>query len=126
MTFERTSFAAPVVACTTGMKTPRTSSVTSTLAAAANDGIGLRRIERSDSRTKNPRPMTLVLEQRAELGGRLGRVEARRLVADDLALRELDHAPAHPVDHRVVVRGDEHRRAGLVDPVEQLHDPDRR
>jgi hypothetical protein len=26
----------------------------------------------------------------------------------------------------VVVRGDDHRRPGPVDPVDQLHDPDRR
>ena len=48
---------APVVACTTGMKTPSTSSVTSTDAAAAKDGIALRLIERSDSRMKKPRPI---------------------------------------------------------------------
>src|SRR4051794_19447714 len=107
------------------MKTPSTSSVTSTLAAAANDGIALRWIERSDSRTKNPKPMWLVAQQRAELGGGLGRVQAGRLVAHDAALRELDDAPAHAVDHRVVVGGHEHGRAGAVDAVEQLHDPDR-
>ena len=38
---------------------------------------------------------------------------------------ELDHAAAHAVDHGRVVRGDDHRRARAVDPVEQLHDPDR-
>ena len=42
------------------------------------------------------------------------------------AARDLDHAPAHAVDHRLVVRRDDHGRAGAVDPVEQLHDPDRR
>src|SRR3954451_16322576 len=109
MTFERTSLAAPVVACTTGMKTPRTSSVTSTLAAAANDGIALRRIERSDSRTKNPRPMTrLVPQERAELAGVLRAVQAGGLVAHDPPLLQLDHAPAHAVDHRAVVRGHDH------------------
>ncbi len=41
-----TSLAAPLAACTIGMNTPSTSSVTSTVAIAANDGIGLRRIER--------------------------------------------------------------------------------
>ena len=40
-------------------------------------------------------------------------------------LRELDHAPAHAVDHGRVVRGDDHGRPREVDAVQQLHDPDR-
>ena len=40
-------------------------------------------------------------------------------------LAELDHAPAHAVDHGRVVRGDDDRRPRAVDAVEQLHDPDR-
>ena len=44
--------AAPVVAWTTGMKTPRTSTVTSTEAMAAKDGIAFREIERNASLTK--------------------------------------------------------------------------
>jgi hypothetical protein len=50
----RTSFAAPVVACTTGMNMPSTSTVTSTDAIAANDGTALRDIDRVASRRKNP------------------------------------------------------------------------
>ena len=56
----------------------------------------------------------------------LAAVAAGALVAHDAALGDLDHAPAHAVDHRLVVRRDDDRRAGAVDPVEQLHDPDRR
>jgi hypothetical protein len=55
MIFERTSFAAPVVACTIGMKTPSSRTVTSTVASAANDGTALRLSARSASRKKNPR-----------------------------------------------------------------------
>jgi hypothetical protein len=54
ITRPRTSLAAPVVACTTGMKTPSSSTVTSTVAIAANDGAALRRSARSASRMKNP------------------------------------------------------------------------
>ena len=50
----RTSLAAPVVAWTTGMKTPSTSTVTSTEAMAAKLGTALRDIERSASRRKKP------------------------------------------------------------------------
>ena len=49
----RTSFVAPVVAWTIGMKTPRTSIVTSTVATAAKLGAALRRSERRASRRKN-------------------------------------------------------------------------
>ena len=48
------SFAAPVVAWTIGMKTPRTSTVTSTLAIAAKLGTALRPTDRSASRRKKP------------------------------------------------------------------------
>src|SRR3954451_19668394 len=134
------------------MNIPRTSTVTSTDAIAANDGTALRPIERIASLRKNPSRMGLVLrrervvedvvgpgadalglgrrlaQERVELGrGEVARrVLAAELVADDLAAAELDHAAAHPVDHRVVVRGDHDGRAGAVDPVQQLHDPDRR
>ena len=54
------------------------------------------------------------------------RVQARGLVAHDAALAELDHAPAHAVDHRGVVRRHDDGRARAVDAVQQLHDPDRR
>ena len=61
-----------------------------------------------------------------ELGRRLVvAVEAGALVAHDAALAQLDHAPAHLVDHHVVVGGDDHGRARAVDAVDQLHDPDR-
>ena len=43
----------------------------------------------------------------------------------DAALAQLDHAAAHLVDHLAVVGGDDDGRAGAVDPVDQLHDPDR-
>ena len=63
----------------------------------------------------------------ANSDGRLvGPVEARLLVADHAALAQLDHAPAHLVDHLLVVGRDDDGRAGAVDPVDQLHDPDRR
>jgi hypothetical protein len=50
----RTSLAAPVVACTTGMKTPSTSTVTRTEAIAAKLGTALRDMERNASRRKKP------------------------------------------------------------------------
>src|SRR5947208_2979494 len=143
-TLERTSLAAPVVACTTGMNTPRTSSVTSTLAIAAKLGIALRRIERSDSRAKKASPISesarasvvesdvadvragSLLQEGPELGGGLRCVEAGRLVAHDASAAQLDHPAAHPVDHRRVVRGDDDRAARAVDAVQQLHDADRR
>ena len=42
ITRPRTSLAAPVVACTTGMNTPSSITVTSTVAIAANEGTALR------------------------------------------------------------------------------------
>ena len=60
-----------------------------------------------------------------ELGRRLLVVPGAGLVADQAAVLERDHAAAHRVDHLAVVGDDEHGRAGAVDPVEQLHDPDR-
>ena len=50
----RTSLAAPVVAWTIGMNTPRTSRVTSTEASAAKLGTALRVMPRSASRRKKP------------------------------------------------------------------------
>src|SRR3954464_8887995 len=61
----------------------------------------------------------------AEFGRRLLGVAAGDLVADDAALVELDDAPLHVVHHLAVVGDDDDGGAGLVDPVEQLHDPDR-
>ena len=61
-------------------------------------------------------------------GGRgpvLEAVGALRLVADPLAVVELDAALAHLVDDAVVVGGHHHGGAGAVDPVEQLHDAHR-
>ena len=43
-----------MVACTTGMKTPSTSTVTSTVAIAANDGTALRVSARTASWKKKP------------------------------------------------------------------------
>src|SRR3712207_2872150 len=56
--------------------------------------------------------------------GALSAVAAAALVADDDAVVERDDAPAHLVDHLAVVRRHDDRRAGAVDPVEELHDPD--
>ena len=53
--------AAPRVACTIGMKTPTTTSVTVTVASAAKHGAALRRIARSDSRKKKPRLCLIVI-----------------------------------------------------------------
>ncbi len=53
--------AAPRVACTIGMKTPTTTSVTVTVASAAKHGAALRRIARSDSRRKKPRLCLIVI-----------------------------------------------------------------
>src|ERR1051326_5312186 len=129
----RTLLAAPLVAWTIGMKTPRTSSVTSTVARAANVGATLRRIVRNDSRRKNPsftgsdsrRPPARAAQAAGGLPRRLvPGVQARGLVADDAPARELEHPAAHLVHHRLVVRGHHHGGAGAVDPVEQPHDVD--
>ena len=77
---------------------------------AANDGTALRVSARTASWKKKPN---------------LTSSTRRGLVADHVALGQLDHAAAHAVDHRLVVGGDDHRRPGAVDAVEQLHDPDR-
>src|SRR3954453_6501666 len=62
-----------------------------------------------------------------EFAGRLVvLVHAGDLIADDAALVQLDDAPAHLVDHLAIVRGDDDGRAGAVDAVDQLHDPDPR
>src|SRR3954452_9307758 len=102
------------------MKTPSTSTVTSTVAMAAKLGTGLRRSERSASRRKKPgrisgSPDGSLLgaaHARGELaGGLLARVAPGRLVADDAPAGQLDDAPAHPVDHLHVVGGDQDGRA---------------
>src|SRR3954447_5845702 len=53
-------------------------------------------------------------------------VDAAALVTNDLAVVELDHALAHLVHDRRVVRRHQDGRVGAVDPVEQLHDADAR
>src|SRR3954447_24980058 len=60
----------------------------------------------------------------ARIGSGPVSVDAAVLVPHDLALRQLDDPAAHRVDDRRVVGGHHDRRAGAVDPVEQLHDPD--
>src|ERR1700683_2687889 len=141
-TRERMSLAAPLVACTTGMNTPSTSVVTSTEASAAKLGTALRRIDlvasfkkKAGFMTPQSRTRTGVLtssragfpfQSVAQLASVLiGRaVQARSLVADDPPATQFDHAAAHAVDHLVVVGGHDHGRAGAVDAVQQLHDPD--
>src|SRR5438105_15602159 len=53
-------------------------------------------------------------------------VEPGRLIAHDPSAGKLKHAPAHLVDHRLVMGGDEDSRPGPVDPVEEPHDVDAR
>src|SRR3954454_205503 len=53
-------------------------------------------------------------------------VDAAALVAHDLTVVELDHALAHLVDDRRVVRRHQDGRVRAVDAVEQLHDADAR
>ena len=53
-------------------------------------------------------------------------VDAAHLVADERAVVELDHPPAHRVDDALVVGGHDDGGAGAVDAVEQPHDADRR
>src|SRR5688500_7153088 len=103
----RTSLAVLLVAWTTGMKTPSTSAVSSTVSSAASDGAALRDRARIASLKKNPRRIGLVrvaldadaelaAQAHRELRGRLvGPVEAGLLVADHAALAQLDDAAAH-------------------------------
>src|ERR1700744_4294805 len=53
-------------------------------------------------------------------------VDTARLVADHLAVFEFDDALAHGVDDGGIVRGHDDGGAGPVDPVQDLHDADRR
>src|SRR3954471_5551669 len=53
-------------------------------------------------------------------------VDAARLVADHMARLQLDDPLAHLVDDAGIVGGHHHRRTRPVDPVEELHDADRR
>src|SRR3954451_12209128 len=106
----RTSFDLAVAARTTGMKTPSTSVVINTVANAARLGAALRRSARRDSLKKKPS----LIEPSVVL--------AAALVAHDPALAQLDHTAPHLVDHVGVVGRDDHRRAGAVHAVEQLHD----
>src|SRR4029079_17974225 len=55
-----------------------------------------------------------------------GGVASAPLVPGELPALERDHALAHLVDHLAVVRDHEDRRAGAIDAVEELHDPDAR
>ena len=91
----------------------------------ARDRVALERADRLAQEEDRPHRWALRMRIGELARGLAGGVRARLLVADDLAVGELDHAPAHLVHHRHVVGGDQHRRAGLVDPVDQLHDPDR-
>ena len=50
----------------------------------------------------------------------------RRSSRTSLPVLERDHALAHLVDHLAVVGDHQDRRAGAVDAVEELHDPDGR
>src|ERR1700744_5995104 len=52
-------------------------------------------------------------------------VHTARLVPDHLAVFEFDDPLAHGVDDGRVVGGHDHRGAGPVDPVQDLHDADR-
>src|SRR3954471_24144651 len=132
----RTSLAVPVVAWTIGMKTPSTRAVSRIVSRAASDGAALRESARSASLRKKLNRISvrvaldadaqLAAQAHRELAGRLVRaIEAGLLVADDAALAQLDHAAAHLVDHLLVVGGHDDGRTGAVDPVDQLHDPDR-
>ena len=91
----------------------------------ATGRVALERAQRLAQEEAEPHP------SRSRMRTANSRVDSRRrvgaglLVADDAAVGELDHAAAHLVDHRHVVGGDHDRRAGAVDAVEQLHDPDR-
>src|SRR6476619_464063 len=58
-------------------------------------------------------------------GSVLEAVDALALVAHDPPGVQLDDALAHLVHDPRVVRGHEHRGAGAVDPIQDLHDPDR-
>ena len=95
------------------MKSPSRNMPISTVMIAATVVERFAPIERSASVTKS-----LACSLRSA-------VASAALVADDDALLERDHAPAHLVDHLAVVRGHEDGRAGAVDAVEELHDPDR-
>src|SRR4051812_25725398 len=98
MTLLRTSLAAPVVACTTGRKTPRTSTVTSTLAIAAKRGIALRLRHAAPRGRRRPVSTLRAPHAHGELArGLAGGVGPRLLVAHDPAVGELDDAPAHLV-----------------------------
>ena len=70
------NLAAPLVACTIGMNTPRTSIVTRTVASAAKLGAALRRIERIASRKKKPNRM--ISKTYANPGGRVDGARMRR------------------------------------------------
>src|SRR6476646_2294782 len=119
-TLPRIELAVPVVAWTTGMNTPSTSAVMSTVITAAALGAALRVSERKASLMKNaartfPFLVGMTLDADPQLaaqthcelaGGLVMRVHAGELVAHEAPLVQLDDAPAHLVDHLAVVRGD--------------------
>src|SRR2546423_4510395 len=136
----------------TGMNTPSNSVVRTTVTIAARLGAALRRRARNASAMKKktrpiagtflrPRPAGKRLRGLAvpmaladphlgahaepEFARRLVRVAGRRLVAHQPSLVERQHSATHLVHRLAVVRGDEDRGAGAVDPVQELHDPDR-
>src|SRR5579859_5963580 len=118
------------------MKTPTTSIVTSTVASAAKLGAALRRMARTASRRKKPnltsRPLAsasaLLATRPHQLGeltrALIGGIGPGGLVAHDATPGELEHTPAHLVDHRLVVGHDQHRGARAIDAVKQPHDVD--
>src|SRR5437588_158919 len=84
-------------------------------ASSFETGITFRTSERSDS---------VMTSLTRSIISRL--VAAAALVAGEAAVLEPDHAAAHLVHHLAIVRDHQDRRAGAVDAVQQLHDPDRR
>src|SRR5215216_4511786 len=129
----------------TGMKTPSKSVVITTVTIAARLGAELRRrARRASAMKKKIRPTSdprragggltvrvtladshLRADAHAELARGFLVVGGRHLVADQPPLVESKDAAAHLVHHLPVVRDDQDGGPGAVDPVEQLHDPDR-
>src|SRR3954447_5213538 len=98
------------------MKTPRKNITISTVTVAASVVARLFRSEVTASEAR---------KRRRKLNRSSLDVAAAAVVAHEAAALERDHAAAHLVDHLAVVRRHHDRRAGAVDAVEQLHDPDR-
>src|SRR5919201_6424633 len=109
----RTSFVLAVAARMTGMNTPRTSVVIRIVANAARLGAALRLSARNASLRKKPTRIRLPSAGCARQVGRehpVRAVAAGALVAHDPPLVELDHAPAHAIDHLAIVGRDDHGR----------------